>query len=45
MPRNHCATSPESALKAKSNLLKHQVAFKEASSIIGDPQFITFLDD
>ena len=32
-------------LKAKNNLLKHQVAFEEASSIFDDPQFITFLDD
>jgi uncharacterized DUF497 family protein len=32
-------------LKAKNNLLKHQVTFEEASSIFNDPQFITFLDD
>ena len=32
-------------LKANNNLLKHQVAFEEASSIFNDPQFITFLDD
>lgn len=32
-------------LKAKNNLLKHQVAFEEASSIFDDPLFITFLDN
>ena len=31
--------------KAKINLQKHQVDFEEASTILDDPQLITFLDD
>ena len=30
--------------KARTNLKKHDVDFQEASTIFGDPVFITFLD-
>jgi hypothetical protein len=31
-------------VKAEINLKKHQVSFKEASTVFDDPLFITFLD-
>ena len=31
--------------KAKKNYSKHGIDFNEASSIFGDPMFITFLDE
>ena len=30
--------------KAQANLKKHQVSFEEASTVLDDPMFITFLD-
>jgi uncharacterized DUF497 family protein len=31
--------------KAASNLKKHSVSFSEATTVFGDPWFITFLDE